>query len=67
MRRTQITEPIECRGWKEICELLDVKDKRTARKILERLYVLNYDGKKPVLSVEKYREAVLARKLQRPR
>lgn len=57
-----MVEPaIEYRGWKEICALLNVRDKRTAKKILQRLNLLAYDGAKPVLSVDLYRDAVMQR------
>ena len=47
---------LQCRGWKSICKVLDVKDKRTARKILKKMRLLAYDEKTPVLSIEAYRE-----------
>jgi hypothetical protein len=47
---------LQLRGWKSICKVLDVKDKRTAKRILKKLKLLNYDERTPVLSVEAYRE-----------
>jgi hypothetical protein len=47
---------LQCRGWKSICKVLDVKDKRTARKILKKMRLLTYDDRTPVLSIEAYRE-----------
>jgi len=50
---------LQCRGWKSICKVLDVKDKRTARKILKKMRLLTYDDRTPVLSIEAYREKEL--------
>jgi hypothetical protein len=47
---------LQCRGWKSICKVLDVKDKRTAKKILKKMRLLSYDERTPVLSIEAYRE-----------
>jgi len=47
---------LQLRGWKSICRVLDVKDKRTAKRILKKMKLLNYDERTPVLSVEAYRE-----------
>jgi hypothetical protein len=46
---------LQCRGWKSICKVLDVKDKRTAKRILKKMKLLIYDEKTPVLSIEAYR------------
>jgi hypothetical protein len=46
---------LQCRGWKSICKVLDVKDKRTAKRILKKMKLLQYDEKTPVLSIEAYR------------
>jgi len=50
---------LQCRGWKSICKVLDVKDKRTARKILKKMRLLTYDDRTPVLSIEAYRKKEL--------
>jgi hypothetical protein len=42
------------RGWKEICPLLNVEDKRTAARILRAKNLLNYEGKMPVLLASEY-------------
>jgi hypothetical protein len=47
---------LQLRGWKSICKVLDVKDKRTAKRILKKMRLLVYDEKTPVLSIEAYRE-----------
>lgn len=47
---------LQLRGWKSICEALDVKDKRTAKRILKKMKLLSYDERTPVLSIEAYRE-----------
>jgi len=47
---------LQLRGWKSICKVLDVKDKRTARKILKKMRLLTYDDRTPVLSVEAYKQ-----------
>lgn len=46
---------LQLRGWKSICRVLDVKDKRTAKRILKKMKLLKYDEKTPVLSIEAYR------------
>jgi hypothetical protein len=46
---------LQLRGWKNICKVLDVKDKRTAKRILKKMKLLKYDEKTPVLSIEAYR------------
>jgi len=46
---SQLLENLEVRGWKEICAFLRVKDKRTARRRLDRMGLLIYEGRKPVL------------------
>ena len=55
---------IECRGWKEICEFLNVHSKVTAKGILSRLNVLTYDGNKPVMNVLAYQKASLKRTVE---
>ena len=47
---------LQLRGWKSICKVLDVKDKRTAKRILKKMRLLAYDERTPVLSLEAYRE-----------
>jgi len=47
---------LQLRGWKSICKVLDVKDKRTAKRILKKMKLLSYDERTPVLSLEAYRE-----------
>lgn len=47
-------EPIVCRGWKSICGFLGIKDKRTAKKELLKLDLLNYEFGKPILYRETY-------------
>ena len=51
----------EVRGWKNICALIGVKDRATAKGVLKRLGIFCRDGGKPVLSVQVYQEAVAAR------
>lgn len=53
--------PIELRGWKEICRFLNVRNKRTARRILANMELLAYEGKSPVLNRSCYVQASLAR------
>lgn len=55
---------IECRGWKEICEFLNVRSKVTAKGILLRLNILTYDGNKPVMNVLAYQKASLKRTVE---
>jgi hypothetical protein len=47
---------LQLRGWKSICKVLDVKDKRTAKRILKKMRLLVYDEKTPVLSIEAYHQ-----------
>ena len=54
---------IEARGWKEICALIKVKHKNTAKKILGRLGIKYHDGNKPCLNVDVYSKASAARHL----
>jgi hypothetical protein len=42
---------IEARGWKDICKVVGVKDKRTAKRILKNLGLLCYDHGIPVLNI----------------
>ena len=46
---------LQLRGWKSICKVLDVKDKRTAKRILKKMRLLAYDERTPVLSLEAYK------------
>ncbi|KJU82424.1 hypothetical protein MBAV_005384 [Candidatus Magnetobacterium bavaricum] len=54
---TQQFERIEVRGWKEVCRLLGVRDKRTAKKILTRLHLLRMYNRVPVVNIEAYKIA----------
>ena len=45
---------IPLRGWKEICPLLGVQDKRTAKSILVEKKMLNYENGRPVLRMSVY-------------
>lgn len=47
-------EQIVHRGWKSICNLMGVKDKRTAKKELLKMDLLNYEFGKPVVYRESY-------------
>ena len=49
-----MTDKIECRGWKEICEFLRVKDFRTAKKILNKHDLFTKENGKPVLNTYTY-------------
>lgn len=42
------------RGWKEICPLLGVQDKRTAKSILVEKRLLKYENERPVLLASEY-------------
>jgi hypothetical protein len=53
-----LSEKLELRGCKEICDALGCKDWRTAKRRLQALRVLQYDKKTPVLVVAKYQAAV---------
>jgi hypothetical protein len=59
-------EPIVCRGWKSICNFIGVKDKRTAKKELTRIGLLNYEFGRPVLSREVYLKVKEERLIQLP-
>jgi len=53
-------KPREVRGWQEICALIGVKGRKTARRILQQrnlLDYLNYDKRRPVLKIRDYRIA----------
>ncbi len=55
---------VECRGWKSICQVLDVRDRKTARKILEGRRIngqsiLQFEGRTPVVSLEALRMTML--------
>lgn len=53
-----MTHECPLRGWGEICELLRVQDRRTAKKILKDHHLLKYEGKTPVLLVSAYHKAL---------
>lgn len=53
----------ELRGWKEICEFLNVKHKKTARRILDGLKLLAYDVRTPVLNKSAYMKVSYGRHL----
>jgi hypothetical protein len=57
-----MTEPVDFRGRKEICSFLRVRTWKTAKKELQRLGCLDYDGTKPLLVLAKYRDARLRNK-----
>jgi len=42
------------RGWKEICPLLNVGDRKKAIDILRGKKLLNYEGRTPVLLASEY-------------
>lgn len=51
---------VECRGWKEICKLLRVRSRHTAKKRLKSLGMYYHDkAGKPYVVVEAYRMAVM--------
>lgn len=54
---------LEARGWKEVCALLRVKHRYTAKAILERTGIPYLDGKQPCVNIESYRKASLQRHL----
>jgi hypothetical protein len=66
-------EPVEVRGWKIICRLLHVNDKRTAKKILEKYGLLEYENSRPVLNLTAFRILInertedRLRQLERPK
>jgi len=47
------------RGWRNICPFLGLKNYRAARKHLEALGILYYESRRPVLSIDAYRRALL--------
>jgi len=55
---------LQLRGWKSICKVLDVKDKRTAKRILKKMRLLAYDERTPVLSLEAYKRVENKRRLE---
>lgn len=57
----EVYDLIECRGWKNICPFLGVKDKATAKKILKRHGLLAYEHGRPILNCEAWRIASFER------
>lgn len=53
------------RGWKEICALLGVRSKVTARRILEDLGILIYVGGKPAVLKDSVQKALIAKERAR--
>ena len=50
------------RGWKEICPLLNVDNRRTAIRILKEKSLLHYEGKIPVLLASEYLRTLTPKK-----
>jgi hypothetical protein len=57
--------PPELRGWKHISEFIGVLSKQTAKKILARSGLLEYENGRPVLNVKRYEEVSRARHLKK--
>ena len=49
-----MTDKVEYRGWKEICNFLGVKDFRTAKKILDNHGLFEKENGKPILNAYVY-------------
>jgi hypothetical protein len=54
----------DARGWKAICTMMGMQDKRAARNRLKKMGLLAYDGRNPVVSIDLYRMKSMQRHSQ---
>lgn len=54
-------QAVVVRGWENICAVMGLKCKRVARRELQALGLLRYDGLRPYLIPEEYKDQKKAR------